>query len=148
MECWASVGRQGQQESWAQSNDCHKACWENPHCGGESITVARAMALPVLHALRPGFPPPLPAAEGPPVRKGMLGIAALDFAAKGEAVEAGRVGAVLSSTHCRGSRPCEPPWETPWTPAGAATHSEFRERRPWKASGAISAIWLLLRSLQ
>lgn len=31
---------------------------------------------------------------------------------------------------------------------GAATHSEFRERRPWKASGAISAIWLLLRSLQ
>lgn len=27
------------------------------------------------------------------------------------------------------------------------TYSELRERRPWKASGAISEIWLLLRSL-
>lgn len=28
-----------------------------------------------------------------------------------------------------------------------ATYRELRERRPWKASGAISEIWLLLRSL-
>lgn len=28
-----------------------------------------------------------------------------------------------------------------------ATHRELRERSPWKASGAISEIWLLLRSL-
>lgn len=27
------------------------------------------------------------------------------------------------------------------------TYRELRERRPWKASGAISEIWLLLRSL-
>ncbi len=29
-----------------------------------------------------------------------------------------------------------------------ATYRELRERRPWKASGAISEIWLLLRSLR
>lgn len=29
-----------------------------------------------------------------------------------------------------------------------ATHRELSERRPWKASGAISKIWLLLRSLK
>jgi len=29
-----------------------------------------------------------------------------------------------------------------------STHSELRERRPWKASGAISEIWVLLRSLK
>lgn len=28
-----------------------------------------------------------------------------------------------------------------------ATYRELRERSPWKASGAISEIWLLLRSL-
>lgn len=28
-----------------------------------------------------------------------------------------------------------------------ATYRELRERRPWKASGAISEMWLLLRSL-
>lgn len=28
-----------------------------------------------------------------------------------------------------------------------AAYRELRERRPWKASGAISEIWLLLRSL-
>lgn len=27
------------------------------------------------------------------------------------------------------------------------THRELRARRPWNASGAISDIWLLLRSL-
>lgn len=31
---------------------------------------------------------------------------------------------------------------------GVSTHSELSERRPWKASGAISEIWLLLRSLK
>lgn len=28
------------------------------------------------------------------------------------------------------------------------TYREFSERSPWKASGAISEIWLLLRSLK
>lgn len=34
------------------------------------------------------------------------------------------------------------------THPGAVTYSEFSERSPWKASGAISEIWLLLRSLK
>lgn len=42
-----------------------------------------------------------------------------------------------------------------WTRGGGGgsggsggTYRELRERRPWKASGAISEIWLLLRSLR
>lgn len=125
------------------------------HAGKIPTVVGRASQLPgqrlclIFHALSPGFPPPLPAAEGPTVRKGMLGIATLDFAAQGKPVEAGRVGAVLSLQHpLEGLQALLGSLGGPWTPAGAATHSEFRERRPWKASGAISAIWLLLRSLQ
>lgn len=75
------------------------------HAGKIPTVVGRASQLPeqqlclISHALSPGFPPPLPAAEGPPVRKGMLGIATLDFAAKGKPIEAGKVGAVLSLQH-------------------------------------------------
>lgn len=81
----------------------------------------------------------------------MLGIATLDFAAEGRPVEAGRVGAVLSLQHPPEGLPALPAslgdTRDPGRSLGTATHSEFRERRPWKASGAISAIWLLLRSL-
>lgn len=34
-------GKAGQHESWAESDDCCKECWENSHLGRESITVAR-----------------------------------------------------------------------------------------------------------
>lgn len=34
------------------------------------------------------------------------------------------------------------------THPGVGTYREFSERSPWKASGAISEIWLLLRSLK
>lgn len=46
-----------------------------------------------------------------------------------------------------GQHPGVPPPPCARAP-GAGTHSEFSERSPWKASGAISEIWLLLRSLK
>lgn len=75
----------------------------------------------------------------------MLGLVTLDFAAERKP---GRVGAVLSLQHPLEGLPALPAsLGDPGRSLGTATHSEFRERRPWKASGAISAIWLLLRSL-
>lgn len=86
------------------------------------------------------------------MRKRELGTATLDFAARRRPTEA-RVGKGCGPPPApiRGTLgPAGLPGDAldPCGSPGAATHSEFRERRPWKASGAISAIWLLLRSLQ
>ena len=149
MGCWALVGRQGQHESWAGSDGCYKEYWENPHRGGESIPVARATALPRFstHSVLDSLPPP--SCRGSTSKEGGAGhTATLDFAAKGKP---GWAGAVLSLQHpLEGPQALLASLGDTWAPCrslGAATHSEFRERRPWKASGAISAIWLLLRSL-
>lgn len=39
-------------------------------------------------------------------------------------------------------------WEISFCVYMSDTYSELRERKPWKASGAASEIWLLLRSLK
>lgn len=102
-----------------QHEDCSQECWENPLWGRKSIRVVRGNS----SGLYPATPSQLQSVR----QRG------------------------------RGSWEWPPPLEGPWhrdggtlDPGrlGTATHSEFRERRPWKASGAISAIWLLLRSLQ
>ena len=83
--------------------------------------------------------------------EGEAGTAALDIVARGRPTEArweglcsplAPTGGALGSAGLLGGCP------GPLQSFGAATHSEFRERRPWKASGAISEIWLLLKSLQ
>lgn len=48
MESWY------QREGWAESDDGHKECWENPHRRKESITVVTGnSSASLLHALSP-----------------------------------------------------------------------------------------------
>lgn len=68
----------------------------------------------------------------------------------------GQVGDLISIQHAGGdhntdflkTREMTTEWIFMHDLGAGATYRELRERSPWKASGAISEIWLLLRSLR
>lgn len=119
----------------------------------------RASQLPGVTAL-PGFSmhsvldsfSPLPGKEGPLARKRCWTWQTWTLQPKGASLRQGGQGLCSpSSTHGQGPQALLASLGNTLDSRGslgAATYSEFKERRPWKASGAISAIWLLLRSLQ
>ena len=89
---------------------------------------------------------PLPAAEGPQRGREIRAQQPWALQLEGDPLRLGGWRHVPSLTPTRGGHlgRCPGPLQS----LGTATHSEFRDRRPWKASGAISEIWLVLKSLQ